>query len=298
MGGLRARAIMAVVNRAAGRAGPKAVHEMEQIFEEAGVQASVLAPEPKQLSACLEKVVAGKPDVLILLAGDGTARLAAELCGPKGPLLAPLPGGTMNMLPKALYGEADWRHALQAILADGVERAVGGGVIGGHTFYCAAMIGASARFAPAREAMRGHKLGEAVRKARDAYARAFAGRVRFELDGGAPHKAQSMTLLTPMISKVMDNDSPSMEVACIDPANAAEAVRLSARVVLSALIGDWRDDPAVHVGRARSGKIWARSAIPALLDGELVRLGRHAEFSFRPHAFSALAPPPDQEDKI
>lgn len=298
MGGRSKRTITAVVNRAAGRAGPKAAHEMEHIFEQAGVKAEVLAPEPKDLTVCLQEAVAAKPDVLVLLAGDGTARLAAELCGPKGPLLAALPGGTMNMLPKALYGEADWRHALKEVLADGVARPVGGGVIGGHTFYCAAMIGASARFAPAREAMRGHQIGDAVRKAREAYARAFAGRVRFELDGGAHHKAQSITLLTPMISKVMDDDARSMEVACIDPSNAAEAVRISARVVLSTLIGDWRNDPAVHLGRARAGKLWARSAIPALLDGEPVKLGRHAEFKFRPHAFTALAPPPDREDKI
>src|SRR5262249_23245417 len=158
-------------------------------------------------------------------------RLAAELCGPKGPLLAPLPGGTMNMLPKALYGEIDWRHALRDTLAHGVERKVGGGEIGGRTFYCAAMIGATAPFAPARDAVRGHELGEAIRGAGEAYARAFAGRVRFELNAGSYHKAQSLTLLTPMISKAMDNDAHSMEVAAIDPANAAQAVRLSARVV-------------------------------------------------------------------
>jgi diacylglycerol kinase family enzyme len=176
---------------------------------------------------------------------------------------------------------------------------VGGGEIGGHTFYCAAMIGASARFAPAREAMRGHRLREAVRKARDAYGRAFAGRVRFELNGGALHKAQSITLLTPLISKVMDNEAHSLEVACIDPANAAQAVRISARVVLSALIGDWRNDPAVHLGRARYGKLWSsRTALPALLDGEPVKLGRHAAFAFHPNAFRALAPAPEQEDKI
>ena len=27
-------------------------------------------------------------------------------------MIAPLPGGTMNMLPKALYGTADWKLAL------------------------------------------------------------------------------------------------------------------------------------------------------------------------------------------
>jgi diacylglycerol kinase family enzyme len=271
---------------------------MAQVFDQAGVKAAIHAPEPHDLTRTLKDAVADKPDVLILLAGDGTARFAAELCGPKGPLLAPLPGGTMNMLPKALYGDMEWRHALRETLDHGVECKVGGGEIGGHTFYCAAMIGATARFAPAREAVRGRELGEAIRRAREAYARAFAGRVRFELNGGVHHKAQSLTLLTPMISKAMDNDSRSMEVAAIDPANAAQAVRLSARVVLSALIGDWRTDPAVHLGRARQGRVWARHSIPALLDGEPVRLGRHAEFKFHPHAFRALAPAPDQEDKI
>jgi diacylglycerol kinase family enzyme len=271
---------------------------MAVVFDHAGVKATIHAPEPHDLTATLRDAIAEKPDVLILLAGDGTARVAAEMCGPKGPLLAPLPGGTMNMLPKALYGEIDWRHALRDTLAHGVERKVGGGEIGGHTFYCAAMIGATARFAPAREAVRGRELGEAIRRAREAYARAFAGRVRFELNAGVHHKAQSLTLLTPMISKAMDNDARSMEVAAIDPANAAQAVRLSARVVLSALIGDWRTDPAVHLGRARQGRVWARHSIPALLDGEPVRLGRHADFKFHPHAFRALAPAPDQEDMI
>jgi diacylglycerol kinase family enzyme len=298
LGGKATRIITAVINRAAGRAGPKAAHEMAAVFEQAGVKAAIHAPELQDLTATLKQAVAEKPDVLVLLAGDGTARFVAELCGPKGPLLAPLPGGTMNMLPKALYGEVEWRHALRDTLAHGVERKVGGGEIGGHTFYCAAMIGATARFAPAREAVRGRELIDALRKARDAYARAFGGRVRFELNGGVHHKAQSLTLLTPMISKAMDNDSRSMEVAAIDPANAAEAVRLSARVVLSALVGDWRTDPAVHLGRARQGRVWANRSIPALLDGESVRLGRHAEFKFHPHAFRALAPAPEKEDKI
>jgi diacylglycerol kinase family enzyme len=298
LGGKAERTITAVVNRAAGRAGSRSAHEMETLLAQAGVKAAVLAPEPADLTRTLQEAIAAKPDVLILLAGDGTARLAAELCGPKGPLLAPLPGGTMNMLPHALYGPGDWRQALKAVLDHGEPRAVGGGRIGEHNFYCAAMIGASARFAPVREAVRGGQVSDAFRKARDAYGRAFAGRVRFELNGGAHHKAQSLTLLCPLVSKAMDNDARAMEVAAIDPANAAQAMRISARVVFSALIGDWRNDPAVHMGRARKGRLWSRRSIPALLDGEPVKLGRHAEFSFHPHAFRALAPAAEPEDKI
>ncbi|RYG17588.1 MAG: hypothetical protein EON96_06500 [Caulobacteraceae bacterium] len=96
----------------------------------------------------------------------------------------------------------------------------------------------------------------------------------------------------------MDSDAAKMEVAAIDPRNAAEAVRLSARVVLSTLVGDWRDDPAVNLGLARTGRIWSKRSIPALLDGEPVNLGRTAEFSFRPDAFRALAPPIELEEKV
>jgi diacylglycerol kinase family enzyme len=292
------RSIIAVINPAAGRAGPRALHDMEQLFDEMKVKAQVLAPDPSDLTGVLTSSIAAHPDLLVVLAGDGTARAAAELCGPKGPLLATLPGGTMNMLPKALYGEADWKDALRETLQHGVERPVGGGEIGGHTFYCAAMIGATALFAPAREAVRSRDVGDALIKARDAYRRAFAGRIRFETDGGHNHKTQSLTLLCPLISKVMDNDASKMEVAAIDPRNAAEAVRISARVVMSALIGDWRDDPAVSLGRARKGRVWARRSIPALLDGEQIRLGRSAEFKFHPKAFRALAPPADKDDQV
>jgi len=104
--------------------------------------------------------------------------------------------------------------------------------------------------------------------------------------------------MCPMISKVMDDESRWMEAAAIDPANAAQALRIGARVALSRLVGDWRNDPAVHVGRTRKGEVWARFNIPALVDGEPVKLGRDAEFKFHPHAFRALAPEPEPTDVV
>ena len=58
-----------------------------------------LGPGP---AAAVRAAVDAAPDLLIVLAGDGTARLAAELCGLDGPLVAPMAGGTLNMLPHAL----------------------------------------------------------------------------------------------------------------------------------------------------------------------------------------------------
>lgn len=291
------RRIEAVINPAAGRAGHDAIDHMQAIFHAAGDSAHIAAPAPSQLEASLRDALSRKPDLLVILAGDGTARAAAALCGEKGPLVTPLPGGTMNMLPKALYGDADWKTALADTLANGVERPVGGGVIGHHTFYVAAMLGATALFAPAREAARERHMAKAWMKAREAYRKAFSGRTRYALDGGEPGKAQSLTLMCPLISRVMDDEAPWMEAAAINPRNTVEAMRLGARVALSPVVGDWRVDPAVETFRCRKGRAWTRSgSLPALLDGEPVRLGRNVEFHFNPCAFRALAPAPS--DKI
>src|ERR1700761_8214748 len=100
--------IEAVINAAAGSVGRGATKALQDIVAEFGLSAHVAEVEPRHVVKALHAAVAARPDLLIVVAGDGTARLAAELCGPEGPLLAPLPGGTMNMLPRALYGQTDW----------------------------------------------------------------------------------------------------------------------------------------------------------------------------------------------
>ena len=296
----RIRKVEVVANIASGSVGPDAPDEVRAILAEFGLSARVLTPqEDGGVDACLKKALAARPDLLIVLAGDGTARAAAEQAGPRGPLIAPLPGGTMNMLPKALYGEADWKAALTDTLARGVERPVGGGVIGGHAFYVAAMLGATALFAPAREAARERHMTDAWMKAREAYRKAFSGRTRYALDGGEPSKAQSLTLMCPLISKVMDDEARWMEAAAINPRNTVEAMRIGARVALSPVVGDWRSDPAVETFRCRKGRVWTRAgSLPALLDGEPIRLGRSVEFRFNPCAFRALAPEAEPSDMI
>jgi diacylglycerol kinase family enzyme len=81
------------------------------------------------------------------VAGDGTARAAAEMAGPDGPMIAPLPGGTMNMLPHALYGAIPWPEAMANCLKDGQERMISGGEINGRVFFVAAILGSPALWA-------------------------------------------------------------------------------------------------------------------------------------------------------
>lgn len=281
----RIRKVEAVVNEASGSVGAGAAAALEEIVRSYGLSLRVAEVAPKEIPQALARAVEAKPDLLIILAGDGTARLGAELAGPDGPLVAPLPGGTMNVLPKAFYGDRDWREALHACLTQGVERPVSGGCVNGQHFFVAAILGSPALWAPARESVRKGRLKEALRRAWLAWKRAFSGDLRYKLDDQPFRRAEALSVLCPLISKAMDEET-ALEAAVLTPSGAAEAFRLA----FKALWGDWRHDPAVETRPVRRGVVAARGRIPAILDGETVRLPRTAEIEFRRVAFRALAP--------
>ena len=210
--GVKLRKVEAVINPLAGSTGPKALAEMEELLAGFGVSSRVQAVAPQDLSRELKAAVDRAPDLLIVLAGDGTARAACELAGHQGPLVAPLPGGTMNVLPKALYGTRDWKTALTHSLETGVVRDVSGGEIDGKMFFCGAMLGGPALWARAREAVRERSLTKAYFRARKAWSRTFGGHVHFSLDDGPPQKAEALTLLSPLKSRRMQEES-ALEVA-------------------------------------------------------------------------------------
>lgn len=280
-----------VVNPLSGSAGPEAVAEAERILAEAGVTGSVRAPGEAGLEACLREALNAGPDLLAIVAGDGTARAGAEMAGPDGPLVAPLPGGTMNMLPGALYGDRDWKTALADILVDGVAKPVAGGEIEGQRFYVAAILGSPALWARARESAREGKIRLAIVRARRALRNAFSGRLRFSLDGGARRKTGALVLMTPLVSKALDETDGCLEAAALDPSNALEVFRLG----FHAAQGNWRADSAVDAGRCRRGRAWAAGRIPAVLDGEPTTLTAVSDFRFLPIAFRALVPRPPAE---
>jgi diacylglycerol kinase family enzyme len=291
--GANIRSIELIANTASGSVGPGAPEEARAILAEFGGQTNVRVPENGDLSACLQAAIDRGPDLLVILAGDGTARAAAELCGMHGPRIAPLPGGTMNMLPKAVYGTTDWKAALRDTLEHGVERPLGGGIVDGRLFLVAAILGSGALLAPAREAVREGRPLIAFHRARRAWRRAFSGRLRYSLDGATRGKAEAMTFMCPIASRALKDDDQFLEAAALDPAGVAEALRIG----LASVMGDWRDDPAVQSIACRQARVWASSGIPAVLDGEPARLRASVQVSWKSEVARVLAPPkaPDPE---
>ncbi|CAN5179763.1 diacylglycerol kinase family protein [soil metagenome] len=286
--------VIVLVNPLSGSVGPKAAAEVEAILADYPCEAEVVSLEGSRMDAQIDEALASNPDVLFVLAGDGTARAVASKAGPKGPLVAPLPGGTMNMLPNALYGTTDWKAALRSALEDGAPQCVSGGIVEGEAFYCAAILGSPALWAPAREAMRTGKLSLAWAYGRRALRRAFTGRLRYALDGSARKKTEALVLISPMISRALD-EPVGLEAAAMDPSDTSQAFRLAA----TALFSDWRTDASVTTKPARKIEVWGRSKIPAVIDGEPTLLPHETFVTFIPKAFQALAPnPPAAEDSV
>ena len=281
------RTVRAVINPAAGSVGPDAEAIVSELGARFGCDLTVDVLEPHAVVRTLRAAVDAGPDLILVLAGDGTAGLAATLCGPDGPLVAPLAGGTLNMLPHAIYGKRPWQDALLATLETGVERSVSGGQVDGRPFYCAAILGSPALFAPVREAARAGQLQKAWRRAAQAVRHAFAGNVHYRLDGARKARsAKAMALIAPLVSQAMTEET-GLEAAAFDMESARDLVRLA----FNGLISNWRDDPGVIAEVCRRGRIESRHSIPALLDGEIQRLPKSVSFGFTPKAFRALAPP-------
>lgn len=290
--------VIMLVNPQAGGVGPRAVEEAEAILAEYPCRSTVVTLESDHFDAQIQAALEACPDVLFVLAGDGTAGTVASRAGSDGPLVSPLPGGTMNMLPKALYGTGDWKAALRLALEEGASQVVAGGEISDsqtrRTFYCAAILGSPALWAPAREAVRDGRFSLALSYARRALKRSFSGRLRYTLDDRADGRAEALVLISPMISRAMDEHT-GLEAAVMNPADAAEVLRLAANAVMK----DWRDDPSVTTRSIRRATIRARSRIPAVIDGEPILLRHEARVRFVKTAFRALAPiPAVAEDSV
>ncbi|HEV2362679.1 MAG TPA: diacylglycerol kinase family protein [Caulobacteraceae bacterium] len=278
-----------VLNSASGSVTPASADEAQAIFAAAGFdRAQVIVASPADIDAALDAAV-GTAKVLAVLGGDGAIRSAAERCGPMAPFLLPLPGGTMNMLPKALYGDRSWHEALADTLAQPRTFQVSGGKASGRTFFVAALFGAPTRWADAREALRAGRIGAALAGAFTAARRSFSEPLDYQFGSVMAGSAEAVAVVCPMISKALDNDEPMLEAAAVDASSAAEALRLG----FHALFDDWRADPAVRRAKVRTAVVEGHGAVPAILDGEKARLGRRVQLEFTPRAFTAIGPRTD-----
>jgi diacylglycerol kinase family enzyme len=248
-----------LVNETAGSVGKVAREKLLAILQEAGVEAAEVHEDMTDLRACRRR--AARADMVIVLGGDGTASAAAEAFE-NGPPLIVLPGGTLNVLPHALYGERAWPEALRAALAGGHIVRLVGGKANGKRFFVAALFGAPTLLARARESVRQGKLFTAFGRLRHALKRMFVHHIEMRPAGGQFSRVEACGVLCPAyVGEIEDN---ALEWVGLDVPRIADLARVSLR----ALIGGWRQDSTINLTRAKNGIVRSSGVIPASLDGE------------------------------
>jgi diacylglycerol kinase family enzyme len=239
-----------------------------------------------ELASALDEVLIGRPDILIVLGGDGTIRTAAERCDPGGPLLMPPHGGTMNVLPQALYGVRTWCHALDAVVARPRVRTVSGAEAAGQKFFAAAIFGGPSLLQEAREAVRYGEFLVAARNGLSALRTSLDRELICLWDGGAAAKGEAVAVLCALASPRLGPGEARLEAAVIHPDGPVDALRM----VLSAAFRDWRADPDVKCAMAETIEVLGNGPVPGLLDGGRFSFEGSVKVRLVPRAFLALTP--------
>jgi len=245
-----------IINTSSGSCDLESEQKMLSVLTEAGlVEPKVWCGEAKEMERFFAEAAGQKLELLIVLGGDGTIRTAAEACAEKGSYLIPLPGGTMNMLPRALYGNVSWEEAFKNTISGPSAKRLSGGRVANKQFFVAAIVGAPALWTQARESVR-------------------------------EREAEAVIVICPLVSEEMSDSEQALEAAVIDVENAAEVIRLAT----AATFGKWRDDRKVHLAKTKRVAVQSNKEMSATLDGESVNLGMRAEIDFVPRALTVLVP--------
>ena len=225
-------------------------------------------------------------DAIIALAGDGTLKTLLDHA--RRPV-CPLPGGTMNMLPLAVLGAGDAEDLLRKVLAHPVVKPLPAGNLSGHRFYVAAILGPAAHWSKAREAVRRGLILGSMTKMRRALSLVGRGRIAYTSSepgwpAGEWGHAVEMILMTDVGSR---GEVRPEEIECI--ALFDHSLRALMKLGLATLLAEWRGDGDYAAFQAKTLRLRGVKAIPAILDGEFVRLPKEIDVTVEERAAEVLA---------
>jgi diacylglycerol kinase family enzyme len=276
-----------IINASSGGYDSECEDKMLGILKSAGiVNAKIWCGDTHQMERSFIEATRRKLAVLVVLGGDGTIRTAAQRCGAQRSYLIPLPGGTVNMLARALYGDLCWEDALDKTLAAPLPKALSGGRVADKHFLIAAIVGASTLWTEARESIRERDIGDAIEKGTAAFRNMFETKLRYFISEEKKGEAEAVVVICPLISEEMSDSDQAFEAAAIEVENVAETIGL----LTFAAFGKWRDNRNIVLSKAKQVRVQSSKDIPGILDGEKVNLGKNAEINFVSEVVTVLVP--------
>ncbi len=214
---------------------------------------------------------------IFALGGDGTAVEILDALAPGGPPVGVLPGGTGNLLARALRIPLNIRRAVRAVVA-GDEAQIDLGRLGdGTRFVIGAGVGIdSSMIAGTTQAWkrRAGVLAYIMSGAAHVLARRrFVARVTVD---GVSHSRNAAVVLVANFGVLLNGlvtlgagiqqDDGELDVCIFDPVNLSDTLRISRKLMFQ----DFTVDPAMTYLKGREILVETDPALPAQADGELI----------------------------
>lgn len=214
-------------------------------------------------------------DLLIVWTGDGTINAAARKAARWDGAILPLPGGTLNLLSKALHGDRPAPAILADALADkGARRPIPTVRSDRGEAFITVVAGPATHWAEVRETMRQDGLLEAGRAAPDALeAMMTAPGVRV----AGKSRAYPAVILTPTTAGIRAEG--------ILTEGTVDVLRHG----LAWLGGDFRDGPSEPLATAETIILESDAPISLEYDGELAQVASPARFGLGMSAADFIA---------
>lgn len=270
------RRVLLVANPAS-RRGARLRAAAVRAFGAAGIACDVVLTERPGhgREVCLAK---GRDyDAVFALGGDGTAMEVVDALAGSGKPVGVLPGGTGNLLARALGVPLLMRRAVQALLRGEVRRLDLGRIDGKHRFAFAAGVGVDAQMIEHTPRWLKRRLGimaytlaalRALVLGRLLTVRATVDGVTFERRAVSVMVANFGAVLKDRITlgPEIRQDDGKLDLCVFSPANPLDTLR----IVWKLLRKDFRDDPRVLYRKGTSFRIETDPPSQFEADGELM----------------------------
>lgn len=290
-----AHRILLIINPAS-RRGATSLAAARGAFARAGVQCDVHSTRAAGDAEQVARQRGGDYDAVFTLGGDGTVMEVVQgLFGTQIPV-GVLPGGTGNLVARALGIPLSVRRAVAGLLA-GATREIDLGMLGeGRVFAFAAGVGIDASMVAETSAAAKRRFGVLAYIA--TAVRATLALERFVLEAtvdGVTHRYSATSAMIANFGSVLggwirlgpgiqENDG-MLDLCVFAPASARDAFRVGWRLVRH----DFRSDPSMHFHRGRTLLLRTEPARAVQADGELLD-GSTLQVTVAPRAARMLVP--------
>ena len=283
----------------ASRRGARLIGRAAESVRKTGALLEVANTERSGHAAEIAAARGAQFDVVLTLGGDGTAMEVAGALAWSDTPVGVLPGGTGNLLARALGVPMRIEKAVPALLA-GTRKRIDLGVVKGHRFAVAAGVGIDAAMVEETPVWLKRRLGVlaytlmATKAALRAVLRRRFFLARIEVDGEIIERRAAAVLFA-NFGAILENriafgpeiavDDGVLDCCIFSPRNLRDAMRIMWRVTRR----DFRADPAILYRKGTRFRIETDPVLPLQADGELLGL-TPADIGVEPLAVQLLVP--------